>query len=96
MVLTRSARRTLQELEENFTATNSDLGNDDSTTAESLAGSKSKDKNEEDSKIFNRITIGTINIRNGNGGNLELACSRLQRSGLDIVFVTEAKLRRGR
>lgn len=38
------------------------------------------------------ITIGTLNIVDGRGNRLEMACNRLLRHGVDIAVLTEAKL----
>ena len=41
---------------------------------------------------YKGITIGTLNIVDGRGNRLELACRELQRHGVDIAVVTETKL----
>ena len=43
-----------------------------------------------------RISMGTLNIRDGRSGNLEMACRRLQDLNMDIVMVTETKLSHGK
>ena len=110
MVLTRAARRALQELEEDFpthfctteteSTASASSSKEDSNLTWKEGGKEEEDrkgeKEEEEGPVFNRLSIGTINIRNGNGGNLEMASRELSRLGLDIVVVTKAKLKRGR
>ena len=99
----RAAWRTLQELEEEnlhvaeTECTASTTSNwEDPNSARKGEDEEGGSGGGDSGPIFNKISIGTINIRNGNGGNLEMTCNKMQRMGLDIVFVTEAKLKRGR
>ena len=70
-----------------------------------LGGTKSTEASTQDSKILESsnacgdkqekpsgINIGTLNIVDGRGNKLELACKTLRRLGLDIVVLTETKL----
>ena len=54
-----------------------------------LAASSRRIEEEDEEKS---ITIGTLNIVDGRGNRLELACNRLNRIGVDICVLTETKL----
>ena len=41
---------------------------------------------------FTGITIGTLNIVDGRGNRLEMACHELSRHNVDIAVITETKL----
>ena len=77
-MLTRTARRTLEELEKSFSPTKSASSNATLSKVEMV-----------------KIALGTLNVRDGRGGNIEMACRELQKLEMDLVMVTETKFLNG-
>ena len=98
MVLTRAASRRLQEKgQEDFffdskSETNASLSGD----ATSLEGGSEEEKKKSKRPKEVNVMIGTLNIRDGRGGKMEMACNRLQRLLMDVMVITETKFSGGR
>jgi hypothetical protein len=55
-------------------------------------GKQKKQQRKETEGKETNIAIGTLNIVDGRGNRLEMACNRLARIGVDIAIITETKL----
>ena len=82
-MLTRLGRKRLenQKKDQCFDfVTNANISTNQRSTSDGGEGSK-----EQKPKLT--MSIGTVNIRDGRGGNLEMACNRLQRLEFDLVIL---------
>ena len=86
-----TARRKLAELEKSFSPTKSASSNNTrSKTTKSASSNATRSKAE-----TVKIALGTLNVRDGRGGNIEMACRELQKLEMDLVMVTETKFSNG-